>query len=299
MSVIDKHLHVSMRTFLIQLVLITVGTLIGTISIIVFFAPAKIAPAGVSGIGVILNEQFGIPIGAVILIGNIPILLLAYRVLGGLRAVIWTIYVVVLFSLSIDLLTPYFPAAGVSDDRLLNAIFAGVVSGVGGGFIYRGGGSYGGTSTLARILQVRYGLPLSSTYTYVSLSVVLLAGVFLGWESALYSLIALVIDGSTSDYMLEGPSVIRTVTIVTARPQEVSDVILHVLERGATGWEGTGMYTGETRHILFVTVARTQVTRLRQLVSSVDPDAFIVVGQGHTAYGSGFRRARPTLEDLT
>ena len=284
--------------FLQQFLLITVGTFISIISIVVFFIPANIAPAGVSGIGVILNDLFGVSVGLIVLIGNIPIMFLAYRVLGGWQPVMWTLYVVVIFSAGVDLLSPHISTEGVSKDLLLNAIFAGVVSGIGGGLIYRGGGSAGGTSTLGRILQVRYGLPLSSTYLYVSLGVITLAGIFLGWESALYSLIALFIDGLASDYVLEGPSVIRTAVIITDKPEQVAKEIFVNLQRGATDWEVTGMYTGETRHLLYVSVARSQVTSLRQIVAGIDPHAFVVVGQGHVAYGSGFSKIGKTSTEV-
>jgi uncharacterized membrane-anchored protein YitT (DUF2179 family) len=286
----------SLREFAVRLLLITSGTLIGAASVVVFFVPGDIAPAGVTGLAVINNLQFGLPVGIQIFVLNIPILYLAYRMLGGFRAVIWALYVIVLYSFAIELMGPLFNDAGLSDDQLLNAIFAGIVGGIGSGLIYRGGGSFGGTSTLARILQEKYGMPLSSTMLYVNLIVVVVAGVFIGWESALLSVIALIIEGSASDYMLEGPSVIRTVTIITNKPQEVSQVVLHTMRRGVTSWEGKGMYTGQPRSLLFVTISRPQVGTLRQLVTEVDPAAFIVIGQGHTAFGGDFRRNVPPNE---
>jgi uncharacterized membrane-anchored protein YitT (DUF2179 family) len=281
------------RTFFTRLFFLTAGSLVGAVSVIIFFAPSNIAPAGISGIGVILNELIGSPIGIVVLIGNLPILYLAYRMLGGLQAVIWTAYVVIVYSLVLDVLTPFFPPEGVSDDVMLNAIFAGVVNGVGGGLVLRGGGTYGGTATLARIIQIKFGTPLSSTYLYANIIIVVAAGVFLGWESALFSLVALIIEGMTSDYMLEGPAVIRTATIITDEPRIVADAILYQMQRGVTAWDATGMYTNQTRSILFVTLPRPQVSTLQQVVLTADPAAFIVIGQGHVAYGGDFKRSAP------
>ncbi len=268
----------------------TVGTVIGALSVVIFFAPANIAPAGVSGFAVILNNYAGTPIGLVTFVGNLPILYLAYRMLGGWRAVIWTVYVVTLYSVVVDLMGPFFPPGGISDETLLNAIFAGVVGGFGAALIYRSGATFGGTSTLARILQLKLGMPLSTTALYANLTVVFLAGAFIGWESALFSLVALVLEGMVADYVLEGPSVIRTVSIVTDHPRDVSDAIINQLRRGVSGWEVTGMYTGASHHMLFVTVSRSQVSILRQIVTDVDPTAFIVISQGHIAYGGGFKR---------
>jgi uncharacterized membrane-anchored protein YitT (DUF2179 family) len=229
------------------------------------------------------------------LIGNIPIQYLGYRILGGSRALISTIAVIAIYSLGIDLLTPYFPAEGVSDDSLLNAIYGGVLGGIGTAMIYRAGATAGGTTTLARILQHRFGLPLTSAYLYTDALVMILAGVVFGWEAAMLAIISLVVGGIASDYVLEGPSVIRTVTIITDHPEEIAAVILKEMGRGVTAWRGTGMYTHQEHTILFVTISRQQVTILRELVISADPQAFIVIEQGHIAYGAGFKSTRATV----
>lgn len=278
------------KSLIFRFVLVTVGTLINSVAVIVFFAPSTIAPSGISGLAVILNNLLGTPIGLFILLGNIPILYLAHRMLGGWRTVVWTIYAVVLFSAGIDILTPYFPARGISDNALLNAIFGGVVGGMGGGLVIRGGATLGGTSTLARILQVQNGTPLSSTYTTSNLAVVVLAGIFLGWESALYATVALVLEGAATDYSMEGPSVIRTLMVITDKPRDVADAILYRAGRGVTAWQAVGMYTGEMRHVLFVTINRSEVNEVRSLALQIDPHAFVIVGQGHVAYGEGFKR---------
>lgn len=284
------------RTLLTRFVVVTLGTVISAVSVVVFFAPANIAPGGVAGLGVIVNNLTDFPIGLFILIGNIPIMYLAHHTLGGWRTVVWTIYAVVLYSTTIDNLTLYVSPEGVTDNTLLNAIFAGVVGGFGGGLAIRGGATLGGASTLARIFQMRYGTPLSSTYAYSNFGVVILAGIFLGWESALFAMVALVIEGAATDYSLEGPSIIRMVIVITNKPREVADVILYEVHRGVTGWEAVGMYTNEPRHVLMVTIPRSQVNIVRAAVLEADPQAFVIVGQGHIAYGQGFARSRYILD---
>lgn len=277
------------RLLLLRFVLLTAGTLIWIVSVAVFLAPFDIAPAGVSGAAVILNSWVGTPIGLVTLLGNLPILYLAYRRFGW-TTVASTVYCVVLFSVLTDIITPMFPAQGISDDRLLNALFGGVIGGVGAGFIYKAGGTSGGTSTLARILQDKFGMPLSTTYLYTNLVVVGFAGLIYGWEGALYAIVVLATEGAASDYILEGPSVVRNGIIITNHPQEVAQAIMVTMHRGVTSWQAKGMYTGQERTMLLVTVARFQIDQLRQTVAAVDPEAFIVIGQAHVAYGQGFLR---------
>jgi len=270
--------------------LMTVAAFITALSVIIFLAPFDIAPAGVSGIAVILNHlDPRLPIGLMIIIGNIPIQVLGYRYLGGWRVVFRTVFYVIVNAIMIDVLTPVMANVTVGSDILLNAVFGGILGGIGGGLVYRVGGTQGGTSTLGRILQRQLGIPLSSSALYTDTGIVVLAGLVFGWEGALYAVVALFIGGAASDYVLEGPSVIRTATIITDKPQEVADVILDDMGRGVTAWQGKGMFTDQSHTVLFVTVARPQVNELQSLIRRVDPDAFVVIGQGHIAYGEGFR----------
>ncbi len=280
-------------SLLSDLLLIAVGALIGAVSTVVFLAPFRIAPGGVLGVAVILNYlDPRLPIGLLVLIGNIPIQILGFVTLGGWKVVAKTIIYVVIFSVAVDVVAPYLANVQVGDNVLLNALFGGIIGGLGGGLVYRAGATLGGTSTLARILQQRLGVPLSTSTLYTDTSVIALAGLVFGWEGALYATVALFVGAAASDYVLEGPSVIRTATIVTDQPEAVSQAILGDLGRGVTAWPGMGMYTERQHTVLFVTVARPQVNVLRRLVFQVDPNAFVVIGQGHVAYGRGFKPPR-------
>lgn len=279
---------------------LTIGALIGAIGVTIFLAPFSVAPGGVTGIAVILNRTVGTPIGVMVFLLNIPIQIIGYYMLPrGWRTIVRTVYIVVIYTIALDLVAPVLPTEGISDNVMLNALFGGVMGGIGGGIIIRNGGSFGGTSTLALIIQSRTGLPLSSIYLYTDSAIIASAGLIFGWEAALYASITLFVDGLAASYVLEGPSVIRTVVIITDKPQAVSEAILHQMNRGVTGWEATGMYTGQTRHVLYVTVSRGQVQTLRQLIHNVDAKAFIVIGHGHTAYGEGFKRPKADAEAVT
>ncbi len=276
------------RYIVFNIPLIFVASLVGAVGVNLFLLPAQLAPGGITGIGIILNELIGIPIGLVIFIGNILLLAIGYRQLGGWNTVIITFIFASLFSINVEAVRPFIPADGISDDRLLNTLYSGVVGGVTGGFIYRLGGTMGGSSILSRILNNRFGLPLSSSYLYVDSIVILGAGVVFGWESALFSLIVLVVDGFVSDYVLEGPSLIRVVTIITDQSDAVSEAIMSQMSRGVTSWTGRGRYTNQSHDVLFVTITRSQVNMLQNLVHEADPYAFVVVGNGQVAYGGGF-----------
>jgi len=273
--------------------LIGLGIVIGALSLIVFLQPLDIAPGGVAGASTLLNELFDTPIGLMIFVLNIPIQLLGYLMLpNGGRIILRSVVIILIFSVVVDNLGPLVPAGGISDERMLNALFGGISGGIGVGLIYRAGATFGGTSTLALILQRRFGFPMSTTFLCTDTLILIAAGLVYGWEGALYAAVALFTAGLATDYVLEGPSVIRTAMIITDKPNEISQRIFANLQRGATSWAIKGEYTGVDRTMLYVTIARSQVRDLKDEIFQVDPNAFVVIGMGHAAYGAGFRRVR-------
>ena len=281
------------RDTLFRYLLIAIGIVIGALSLIVFLQPLDIAPAGVAGASTLLNELFGTPIGLMILLLNIPIQVMGYVMLpNGTRVIARSVVIIVIFSVVVDNLGPLVAAGGVSDDRMLNALFGGITAGIGLGLVYRAGATFGGTSTVALVLQRRFGFPMSTTFLCTDTLIIIAAGLVYGWEGALYAAIALFTAGLATDYVLEGPSVIRTAMVITDNPEEISKLIFDNLQRGVTSWTIRGQYTGVERTMLYVTIARSQVRELKDEVSSADPNAFVVIGMGHAAYGSGFRRMR-------
>ena len=282
-----------LRDATIRYALIAAGIVMGALSLIVFLQPLDIAPAGVAGASTLLNELFGTPIGLMIFLLNIPIQLAGYALLpNGGKVILRSAAIIVIFSLAVDNLAAFVPAGGLSDDRMLNALFGGILGGMGVGLVYRAGATMGGTSTLALILQRRIGFPMSTTFLCTDTLIIVAAGLTYGWEGALYAAIALFTAGLATDYVLEGPSVIRTAMIITDKPAEMSQHIFASLQRGVTSWKIKGEFTGVERTMLYVTVSRSQVRDLKDEVSHVDPHAFVVIGMGHAAYGAGFRRVR-------
>jgi uncharacterized membrane-anchored protein YitT (DUF2179 family) len=199
---------------------------------------------------------------------------------------------VIIFSVTVNYFVARLPVwldkYPLTDDILLSAIYGGIVGGIGGGLIYRSGGTLGGTGIVGRILQQRTGAPLSQVYFYTDGVIILTAGVVFGWEIALYSLLTLFLNGVASDYTLEGPSSVRTVTIITDKPDIVSQALISGLDRGVSQWEVTGKYTGRTHSMLMCTVYRPQVNDVKRIVAGADRHAFVIIGIANQALGFGF-----------
>ena len=271
--------------------LLTIGGVLLAVNVDLFLAPSKIAPGGVSGMAIILNHFTGWPIGGMMLVLNLPLLLLGFRNLGRFQFLIRTLYVVLLYNLGADVLRQWLPASGVTADLTLNAIYGGVLGGIGTGLVYRGGGTSAGTGILGRMLQIRTGVPVSQVYVLTDGGVILAAGLAFGWERALYAMVALFVWGLTADYVLEGPSVVRTAFIVTDHADKVARAVLDQLGLGVTAWPAQGMFTESPHTVLFCTVSRPEVNALQAFVIEADPQAFVVIAHGHQASGGVIRQS--------
>jgi uncharacterized membrane-anchored protein YitT (DUF2179 family) len=279
-----------------RLLLLVVGTVMAALGYALFQVPYDIAAGGVSGIGIIINSFTGWPLGLMYLVLNIPLLVLGFFYLGRWRFVLQTLVAVIIFSVTTDLLVLNLPDLldqyPITGDIFLSAVYGGIVSGIGGGLVYRGGSSMGGTGIVGRILQMKTGMPLSQVYFYTDGLIILTAAFIFGWEVALYAWLTLFLNGLASDYTLEGPSSVRVATIITNNPETVSQALIDQLGRGASFWQVTGAYTGKQRYMVLCTVYRPQVNALKQAVASVDQEAFVIIGTGHQALGFGFSPLR-------
>lgn len=264
---------------------LTIGSLIAAVNVNLFLAPAELAPGGVSGAAIILNKFTHWPIGLMMLAMNLPLLFVGFKYLGRFNFLFSTLYVVVLYSLGVDLLKPWLPAAGVSDDLMLNALYGGVVGGISTGLIYRGQGTSGGTGIIGRVLQLKTGFPISQLYLLTDGFIVVIAGWVFGWDKALFALVTLYVWGIVADQVLEGPSVVRTAMIVTDRPKEVAEAVFERLRLGITAWPAKGMFTEEEHTVLFFAVSRPNVDALKSVVLEADRQAFIVIAHGHQTVG--------------
>ena len=281
---------INLRKVVPDYFLLTIGSIILAVNFDIFLAPHKIAPGGTSGAAIIIKEFTGWLPGLTMLVLTVPMLVLGFYYLGRFRFLIRAAYVTVIYSLGVDLLAKCLPP-GVTDDLLLNALYGGVVGGIGIGFIYRGGTSPAGTSVISRVLNLKTGIPNSQVYMLIDGGIILIAGLVFGWEMALYAFVTLFMWGLVADYVLEGPSVVRTAFIVTDEPENVSRALLNRMGVGVTAWAGKGMFSKRDHTTLFCALNRPDVKILTAIVNEIDPKSFVVIMQGHQARGGRLRQA--------
>lgn len=269
--------------------LVVLGAFVQALAMRLFLIPGELVSGGISGAAQIVNHFVAFPIGVMVFLGNLPLFLLGWRYLGGIRFAIRTAVAIVVFSLATDLLSFIIPTSGVTLDNVLITLYGGLLYGFGLGLVYLGQGTSGGSDILGRILNSRFGVSISQAYLITDGLVVLAGGFAFGWVKALYGLLVIYICGQAATMISEGSSIYRTAMIVTSQPTAVAEEILKCLCRGTTILTGTGAYTGESRPVLYVVITRSEVNQLKELVRDIDPKALMVIGVAHEALGEGFR----------
>ncbi len=268
---------------------ITIGSLFVALALDIFLVPNRIAAGGVTGLATIFFYVLRIPIGYTILLLNFILLFLTFRELG-LTLVIRSLYGAAVTAGLVELLKNGLPVP--THDLLLASIYGGILTGLGIGIVLRSGGTTGGTDLVARLVHKYLPVTMGQALLGADSLVITLAGIFFNAELALYALLGLLATGKVIDLVQEGLSYAKAAFIVSKRSQEVADAISRELGRGATGLAGQGMYTGEKRPVLISVVAKTEESRLKDLVYEVDADAFVFITEAHDVIGEFTRNPR-------
>lgn len=277
------------------------GALIVALAINLFIAPHNIAPGGSSGLGIIITSFIDLPLGLTLLAFNIPAFFLGYKKLGGTSFLVRSVIATVTYNLSLDLMSPFLPAGGLTNQMILNAIFGGVLGGIGVGLIYRAGGTAGAGGVVTRVLHRRWGWPIRFTKLFTNSFIIALAAFVFGWEAAMYALISFFVSGATADFVLEGPDVVQTALIITDYPDRVAHALMDRLHHGVTRWAVQSGTAEKDHTALYCTVERPQINALKNIVAAADDEAFVIITQGHEALGKGFRPvewAPPAVENI-
>ena len=271
---------------LIDYFLLSAGAAVVALGIAAFQVPHRIAAGGLSGLATVLHYTLGLPVGLTLLGLNVPLFALAIKVKGW-RFTFRSLYGTVMLSVLVDVFLALIrtPTA----DPLLATLYGGALVGLGLSLVFRAGGTTGGTDMAAQILRAFFPGSTGRALVLIDGAVIGLAACVFGLELALYGLISVFLSGVVIDAVQEGGLYARAALIITDRAEELAPAILTRLNRGATLFEGRGLYTGERRPVILCVVSRAEVPRLKALVAECDPRAFVVVTGVHEVLGEGFK----------
>lgn len=245
--------------------------------------PHSILSSGLSGIAIMLGLIYPFDTGILNFLLNLPLLILGVMKLGK-RFVGYTILSVVAVSASLYLV----PQMELTHEPLLAALFGGVITGVGIGIVFRASGSSGGFDIIAMILAKKTDFPIGALLSAMNAVIVVASGFIFGWDAALMTLVTIYVTGKVID-AIHTTHIKLTLTIITAKGEEMKNMLLENLYRGVTISDGVGAYSGEDRKILMTVITKYQLAELKDRIHQTDPDAFVNITQTTEVLGSFYK----------
>lgn len=281
---------ISLGSIAKEYALLTLGTVIMAVGTYFFKFPNNFSTGGVTGLAVVLARYFPMISRAdFVMIFNVALLGLGVAVFGKSFAG-KTVYVSLLMSAVTWLMERMIPmAAPMTNQPLLELIFAVSLPAIGSAMLFNLDASSGGTDIVAMVLRKYTSLDIGKALICSDLVITLAACVAFGMETGLFSILGLVMKSLLVDMVLENINTHKYFHIITTKPQAIEEFITNTLHRGATELHGEGAYTHEGRTVLLTVMNRHEAVLLRRYVRQVDPGAFVLIINTGEIVGKGFR----------
>lgn len=261
------------------------GVLLYAISFSLFFSPNDIVTGGSTGLAIIINEIFNVDMSLFVFLFSLAFLIIGYITLGKYNT-LKTICGVILLPIFIKFTSIFPMIIDLSKSSMfLIVFFGGIVMGLGNGIIIRSGFSVGGFQTIYQILYKYYGISIGKASLISNGITVLIGGIFFGISNVLYAIIGLYIASVITDKVMLETSITKTFLIVTKKSKEINQYITLNLGRGATIINAKGGYKGENKKILMCAIPTRQYYQAKEIIQSIDENAFILITDTYEAYG--------------
>lgn len=279
-----------MKKRLTDVVLIILGAVVYAAGINCFTAPNDIAPGGVGGLSTVISYLSGGTLGIGLIFGviNIPLVIAGFLRLGK-PLMLRTLIAVAVTSVCTDVLSGLFPA--YEGDRMIAAVFGGVLIGSGLGVVYLRDGTTGGTDIINKLIQkakphLSLGTIMMITDAFVVIVSILVYG---NLESGLYAIITIFVSSRIMDLLLYGGRGGKAILIFSEKADEIGEAIVGDISRGATYLKGTGVYSGTDKNVICCAVQKNEYAKLKRIVKEIDEGAFIITATADEILGRGFR----------
>ena len=265
----------------------TLAAVVYSVGLSLFLDPNELAPGGITGISIIFNRLTGVETGTLILLLNVPILLLgAWKF--GIKVIISTLYCIVFVSLLTNMLAP----VGALTTEPILAILAGCsMIAIGMGFVFRAGGTTGGTDIIIKV--IRRSKPHIRTGTLLLLldaAVVLLSViVFRDLDKALYAGLGAFVTSLVLDLVLYGRDEAKMIYIISDHAGKIADRLLLELRVGVTYVEGRGAFSGRAKDIILCVMRKPLFPKAEEIVKQEDSEAFMIISSATEIYGEGYK----------
>ena len=276
------------KKLITDLMFLTVGCILLSVSINVFLVPYKISAGGISAIGTILLYLFGIKMSLTNLIFNIALFIFGYKYLGK-GAVLKTALGIILLSAFLEI-TSYVPQ--YTENEIISVLSGGILMGAGVGMIVKIGASTGGSDFAGLILKKFLPhISLANLILIIDVVIVSISGiVFKSYTVTVYSLIALFVSSVITDKIITLGNNAKMLLIFSKENIKISIHILNQFERGVTGVCCMGMYTDEESRMLLCVITPKELPIYMNMIKDYDKEAFVIVSDVHEVIGEGFKK---------
>ena len=275
------------RHFILNSAAIVFGNALYSLAVALFLEPAGLITGGATGIALAFGRLTGLSVSGFLLAINITMLVLGWMVLGS-RFALTTIASTILSPLFLALWERVFADFVLTDDLVLNTIFAGLGVGVSLGITIRAGASTGGMDIPPLVLQKWFRLPVSLTMMVFDIAILLVQALFSQSDQVLYGIVLVILHTIVMDKMLLMGDSRTQVKIISAQSDAIREAILEQLDRGVTIFHGEGGYTRDPSEVLVSVVSNRELPKLEKLVHSIDPECFLIVSRVTEVSGRGF-----------
>ena len=277
-SWLQKH-----RDLFLTLAQMILGCFIYSLSINIFYSPAKLLGGGVTGFAQILNDQFGLSVSLMVILINIPLFLLALKLIDR-KFTLLSLVGMLTMSLFLQLTSGWsLPFSS----PLTSITIGGVLNGAGLGLIYRCEASAGGTDIISKIIQRYYAGNMAYTGMAINVIIIAISASIHGIDQAVMTVCAMYISSKVDTYLIDGIDHRRAVAVITNKPDEVAQAIFASMRRGITVLKGYGAYSHEQRDMLYCVITRRELAKLKRIIKSADPNAFFTITRLTGVYGNG------------
>lgn len=257
---------------------IIIGVFCAAIALEAFMLPNKFLDGGVTGIAIIINLNYGVDLNLLLVLINIPFIWIGWKKIGKTFAVQSSISIFLL-----TLILHFMEIEPITDDKVLIAVFGGVLMGTGIGLIIRGGGLIDGFEVITEYVQKNSAFSGSEITVFLNSLIMLFAAIFFGTDAALYSILTYFTAIKMTDYVVEGFEEYTALTIISREDDKVKELIVKEFGKAISVYKGERGYLPETFHIkypcdiIMTVVTRLEVHRMKEAIQQIDPKAFFYV----------------------
>lgn len=276
-----------MRNTFVRLCFLTLGAFIAGFALEGFLIPNSMIDGGIIGISIMLSTITKANLGLLILFINIPFITLALKKLGK-AFVIQTLYAIAMLGLSVNI----FHHHVATNDLLLATVFGGVVLGIGVGIVLRNSASMDGTEILAIRFAKKIGFSIGEIIMFFNVFIYTCAGFLYGWDRAMYSVLVYFIAYKVIDVVLEGLNESKSVTIISDNSEKIGNEIIKTLDISVTYIDAQGGYTGADKKMIYCVISRLELSKLKDLIRTIDPQAFLAIETVHEVDGVQIKKRK-------